>query len=153
MKKIKIISGGQTGADRAALEIARELGFETGGIAPAGYMTEDGPDISLKDFGLVPHRSASPPARTKANVLMADVTIWFGKIGSRGFQCTRNAAKKFTKPFYSNPDVTVLIKLLHENKIINIAGNRASHNPGIYQYVRRYLGLALKEIAKTNAEV
>ena len=46
----KIISGGQTGADREALETARDLGIETGGFVPKGWLTEDGPDYSLHDF-------------------------------------------------------------------------------------------------------
>jgi hypothetical protein len=47
-----VYSGGQTGADRAALEAAKELQLTTGGWAPAGYHTTAGPDLALKAFGL-----------------------------------------------------------------------------------------------------
>ena len=50
--KIKVISGGQVGADRIGLEEAKKLGFETGGTAPHKYLTSKGSDLSLKDFGL-----------------------------------------------------------------------------------------------------
>ena len=43
----KIISGGQTGIDQLALEIAIELGIETGGTAPPNFMTEDGVNLEL----------------------------------------------------------------------------------------------------------
>lgn len=49
----KVISGGQTGADRAGLEVAHKLGLETGGWAPSGYVTSLGRDRSLgTKFGL-----------------------------------------------------------------------------------------------------
>ncbi|HME98544.1 MAG TPA: putative molybdenum carrier protein, partial [Terriglobia bacterium] len=49
----KIISGGQTGADMGGLLAARELGIETGGMAPKGWLTENGPEeVLLRSFGL-----------------------------------------------------------------------------------------------------
>lgn len=54
----KIISGGQTGADEGGLEGARLLGIPTGGTAPKGYRTENGPNLTLRDtYGLVEHWS------------------------------------------------------------------------------------------------
>ena len=47
-----MVSGGQTGADRAGLEAARSLGIQTGGWAPPGYQTSAGKDLSLASFGL-----------------------------------------------------------------------------------------------------
>eukprot|EP01126_Amoeba_proteus_P011269 TRINITY_DN14523_c0_g1_i3.p1 TRINITY_DN14523_c0_g1~~TRINITY_DN14523_c0_g1_i3.p1 ORF type:complete len:168 (-),score=28.55 TRINITY_DN14523_c0_g1_i3:205-678(-) len=70
----KVISGGQTGADRAALEAAREVGIRTGGTAPADYKTEKGPDHSLKDYGLV-EGSMGYAARTKKNVDDSTATL------------------------------------------------------------------------------
>ena len=50
----KIISGGQTGADMGALLAARDLGMESGGVAPKGWRTEDGPqETLLLSFGLI----------------------------------------------------------------------------------------------------
>ena len=59
----KIISGGQTGADRAGLEVAKRLGYETGGTVPRGYKTSTGPDPTLKEFGVVEHKIRSLPAQ------------------------------------------------------------------------------------------
>lgn len=49
----KIISGAQTGIDRLGLEVGKELGIETGGTTTPGYYTENGIDLSIKDFGVV----------------------------------------------------------------------------------------------------
>src|SRR6266851_2564588 len=49
---MKVISGGQTGADRAGLDAAAALGLPTGGHAPAGIWTESGADPSLERLGL-----------------------------------------------------------------------------------------------------
>lgn len=50
----KVISGGQSGADRAALEAAHAIGIPTGGWAPEGYKTINGNDFSLRDkFNLI----------------------------------------------------------------------------------------------------
>jgi hypothetical protein len=52
-----IISGGETGADRGGLDAGRSLGLKTGGSVREKYMTEHGPDPSLKVFGVetTPH--------------------------------------------------------------------------------------------------
>lgn len=79
----RVISGGQTGADRAALEAARACGVETGGYAPPRFMTAAGPDISLKhDFGLTAIERQISLAqayalRSRVNVDVSDVTIAF----------------------------------------------------------------------------
>lgn len=73
-----VISGGQTGADWAALEAAHSLGYDTGGAAPMGYLTAAGcRRRELKSFGLVEMKSASYPDRSRANVDNADATVVF----------------------------------------------------------------------------
>ncbi|KAL6067628.1 Molybdenum carrier, variant 4 [Balamuthia mandrillaris] len=65
-KVVKIISGGQTGADRAGLEAGRLLGIATGGTAPSNFLTERGPDQTLKRlFGLTADGDLSYAARTR----------------------------------------------------------------------------------------
>jgi hypothetical protein len=49
----RVLSGGQSGVDQAALRAARACGLDTGGWAPAGWMTEVGPASWLADYGLV----------------------------------------------------------------------------------------------------
>lgn len=87
----RVISGGQTGADRAALEAATDLRIPTGGWAPPRFMTSAGPDSSLKLFGLreVPvTRSWSIGVayvkRSKMNVDDSDGTIVFRYYSSPG---------------------------------------------------------------------
>jgi hypothetical protein len=50
MANLKIISGGQTGADIGALKAAKECGFATGGMAPYRYWTEKGSNFDLRDI-------------------------------------------------------------------------------------------------------
>ncbi|WP_168666229.1 YpsA SLOG family protein [Paraburkholderia sp. SG-MS1] len=64
----KIISGGQTGADRAALDVGRKLGYLTGGYVPKGRLAEDG-RIPSDYVGLSETDVADPAARTEANIL------------------------------------------------------------------------------------
>lgn len=81
----KIISGGQTGADRAAIDFARKYYIPHGGWIPKGRITEDGP---LPDkYQLQEMPTASYPARTKQNVIDSDGTVIFSRaepIGGTG---------------------------------------------------------------------
>lgn len=141
MKLKKIVSGGQKGADRTGLEVAREIGLETGGVAPKGYRTEAGPDPSLRGFGLTESRSWYYPPRTRENVRLADATVWFGNIGSPGFLCTRQACEDFFRPFIVNPLPEDVLELADLHEVLNIAGNRLSTNPRIVETVRYGLSL------------
>jgi len=86
---VKIISGGQTGADRAGLEAAHELGLETGGFVPHGCMTSAGPDIELRtkyhleELPIGPIK-ATYPRRSMLNVDRADATVAFRLKASPG---------------------------------------------------------------------
>src|SRR2546428_817952 len=94
---MKVISGGQTGADRAGLEAAVALGLPTGGHAPAGYWTEAGADPSLRRFGLI--AGGSPESRTERNVVDADATIIFARSApGPGSELTRRLALKHRRP-------------------------------------------------------
>jgi len=87
----KVISGGQRGADRGALEAAKRAGLATGGWIPRGFRTSDGSDPSLGErFGLreipVPQTSSAGAyiARSQRNVESADATLAFRMTQSRG---------------------------------------------------------------------
>ena len=90
---VKVISGGQSGADRAALVAAKALGIGTGGWLPRGFCTRQGHDITLRDeYGLQEVPSRGPRIsvarafveRSMRNVDDADVTIAFRLIASPG---------------------------------------------------------------------
>ena len=124
----KIISGGQTGVDRIGLEVAKELGFQTGGTAQKNFMTENGADLTLMDFGLVESWSTLPQIRTMQNVRDADATVIFGNTLSAGSICAKKACADNSKPYKENPTPEQLAKFIEEYniRVLNIAGNRGS---------------------------
>lgn len=139
-----IISGGQTGADQAGLVAARARKIATGGWAPKGWRTEQGPFPELGSvFGLMEHETEHDYApRTQANVDMADATVIFGK-RSRGSNLTERLCQLAGKPYIwiHKPGLASQTKLKLwlariQPSTLNVAGNRESVNPGINSWVR-----------------
>jgi len=144
----KIISGGQTGADQAALDVAIELGIPHGGWIPKGRKTESG--ILPEKYKLKEMPTASYPKRTEQNILDSDGTliISHGKL-TGGSALTKRLAKKHDRPFLhidldaTNPFAAVkaisywLSK--HNIEILNVAGPRLSKEPRIYDEVKKIL--------------
>lgn len=106
----KVISGGQTGADQAGLRAACQLGLETGGTAPPGWATSEGPKRDLLlSYGLVEcaeGRSSSTAgyiARSKCNVDDADATLVFRVQASAGSDRTVEycLSKRWKTPTFS----------------------------------------------------
>jgi len=98
-KPLKLISGGQTGADRAALDVAIELGLDYGGAIPKVRIAEDGP-LDSKYENMTELDTPDYDARTEKNVLVADATLIFtdGVLGG-GSALTIACARKHNKPF------------------------------------------------------
>lgn len=128
-----IISGGQTGADRTALVVAREEGLLTGGWAPRGYRTEEGNDPSLALFGLKETAGSGYPERTRLNVQESDGTVWFGHTTSPGYKLTHGTCVGLGKPWIENPQPRELALWIRNwnIRILNVAGNRKSTNPDV----------------------
>lgn len=147
MTVTKIISGGQTGADRAGLEAARELGIPTGGYIVKGWRTERGAEPLLAEFGLVETDSTSYAYRTELNVRESDGTVIFGRINSSGSQLTYRLCQAYHKPVVCNPTGSELQAWIerYDISVLNVAGNRESVNPGIGESVKELLILALGE--------
>jgi hypothetical protein len=142
MRPLKIISGGQTGADQGALVAAHQLGIETGGWMPHGALTENGPAPALLGlYKLREHRSMGYPPRTRANVRDSDGTIWIGTVGSPGYRCTSTACVDYDKPFKVITCYSELREFtrVHNIRVLNVAGNRASRNPGIHARTARII--------------
>ena len=138
----KIISGGQTGVDRAALDVAIRVGKPHGGWIPKGRLAEDGPLPS--HYQLQEMSTEAYDERTEKNVLDADGTLLISR-GSPtgGTDLTRRMALKHGKQLLhidlnlgqSPADAASLIaSWIEMNRIetLNIAGPRASGDPGIY---------------------
>lgn len=145
MKLTTIISGGQTGADRAGLEVARELGLLTGGAAPDRFLTENGCDLSLADFGLIAYEGLDYDGRTKLNVQNSGGTAIFGNVESGGTALTVVECVNAGKPYIVNPSARELRDWLIDQQIIvlNVAGNRASTKPELADVVKTTIRRAL----------
>jgi len=137
---MKIISGGQTGVDRAALDFALNNNIFCGGWCPKGRIAEDG-QIHEK-YPLKEAASESYSWRTELNVRDSDATLVLssGKIGN-GTELTIKLAKKMKKPIFIidlDKDKDNIEEgfndWLAENSVeaLNIAGPRESSAPGIY---------------------
>lgn len=155
---MKIISGGQTGADQAGLFAARDVGFETGGVAPKGYRTLAGFEPKLlKSFNLYEHSLDGYQHRTAENVNMSDATLRLAfNFQSPGEKCTFNAIKRFDKPHFDipldnrpNPYVIAMWIINNNIQVLNIAGNGdGKENGEVFNLVRAYLVSVFKEIKK-----
>jgi hypothetical protein len=142
MKIEKVISGGQTGADRAALDAAIACGVPHGGKCPAGRRAEDG--VIPACYQLEETVSKHYPARTKANVIDSDVTVIFshGPL-TGGSLLTQEFAKQYEKPFVhvdllQSVDLNTVLAGF-KGVILNVAGPRESNDPLIYDAVCDYL--------------
>lgn len=136
----KIISGGQTGADQGGLRAAIKLGLDTGGTAPLGWETQDGPARWLEEYGLIEAFSGGYPYRTGENVKNSDATVRFAlDFNSPGERCTLRMIKKFKKPHFDiNPFTTVEFDTFkqwlidNQVRVLNVAGNSERTAPGIF---------------------
>jgi len=144
----KIISGGQTGADRAALDVAMKRSIPHGGWIPKGRKADDGPLAEIYRLKEMP--TASYPKRTEQNVIDSDGTLIIarGKL-TGGSDLTRKMTLKHKKPLLgidlnltSHFDAASLIASwtkLQRVQFLNVAGPRASKDPRIYSDVLRIL--------------
>jgi hypothetical protein len=143
-----IVSGGQTGADRGALDAAIELGISHKGHCPKGRKAEDG--VIPPKYQLVETGSAEYSDRTEANVAAGDGTLicTFGRLSS-GSKHTAEFARKLGKPVLHldlNAEATdYAVKTVrnwleeHDIKNLNVAGNRESEAAGLHGAVKDLL--------------
>ncbi len=160
----KIISGGQTGADRGGLDAAIEAKVRHGGWCPKGRKAEDG--VIPAKYRLVEHESADYPARTEANVIDAHCTVvfTFGK-PTGGSKKTIALADEYQRPSLcvdltavtNEAAAMVVLEWLspgglmcpgmaspQPNPVLNVAGSRESEAPGIQQRVRDVMLMVFK---------
>lgn len=155
--RLKIISGGQTGVDRAALEWAVQNGVPHGGWCPKGRKAEDGvipPQFQLKETG-----SDSYLIRTRRNVRDSGGTVTFSENAglTGGTEDTATFAKEAGKPLLHllsatgvNEAAERLIAFIEDNHVavLNIAGPRASEEPSLGPFVKGVLSGALKLVIR-----
>ena len=153
----KIVSGGQTGADRAALDIALEIGLATGGWIPRGRRAEDG-TVPETYRDLVETESDAYEHRTELNVRDSDATVVFS-FGqpSGGSALTVQIASSLGRPLLlldleqCSRDEAVrelcLWLTTRRPRVLNVAGPRVSEEPRITEATRSILGAALRSAA------
>ncbi|NNF95642.1 MAG: hypothetical protein HKM94_01785 [Halobacteria archaeon] len=153
---MKIISGGQTGVDRGALDAALEAGVECGGTCPAGRKAEDG--IIPESYPLTEFDSSIYSDRTRQNVIDSDATliIHFGQLeGGTAFtrQCCINENKPYLVMDASKADqdnlVQHILDFIRQNhiRILNVAGPRASKVPTAQETTRELIKAVLENIS------
>lgn len=142
MSELTIISGGQTGADRAALDFAIAHGIPHGGCCPRGRRAEDGvldARYNLRETGSKNYRQ-----RTRRNVEGSDATLIFnvGELADGSFyalECAERLHKPVCVVALDAADLAAETSRAHEwlatqaVSVLNIAGPRESKRPGIYR--------------------
>ena len=145
----KVISGGQTGVDRAGLDAALAAGIPVGGYCPKGRKAEDGAIPSI--YPLHELDSSAYSRRTEMNVVESNGTLIFNKGHlTQGTKLTHDFTAKHLKPcLIVQLDAEQMIDPLqvirwlqgHQIAILNVAGPRESKfSKGIYREVYSYLG-------------
>ena len=149
----KIVSGGQTGADRAALDAALEVGLATGGWIPRGRRAEDGA-VPERYSNLIETESDAYEPRTELNVRDSDATVIFsfGPVFG-GSALTAQIARLLGRPHLlidlerctPNEAIQELCLWLTTKRpyVLNVAGPRASEEPRIAEATRSILRTAL----------
>ena len=151
-----MISGGQTGADQAGLAAAERFKIETGGHAPKGWITKDGPNPTLlrERYGLV-ESEGDYKVRTWENVKNSDATIRLCySFTTPGEKCTYNGILKYNKLFkdiyLNSPDpADHVVEWIISNgiEILNVAGNtNGTLNKDIFKPVYDYLCIVFKRL-------
>jgi len=147
---MKIVSGGQTGVDRGALDAAIAMGAAHGGWCPRGRLAEDGP---IPDrYQLSETDSAEYPIRTEQNVLDSDATLILcrGRL-SGGTELTLRLAERHRRPHLvvdlrdPCPPQEVRRWLQTQGvQVLNVAGPRESQSPGIGAEARGFVEAVLR---------
>ena len=148
-----ILSGGQTGVDRAAFDVAAKLGILRAGWCPSGRKAENG--LIPACYPLSETASDLYEERTELNARDSDGTLIIIKENAEGgTSYTIQMAEKHAKPYLivsflapPEPEVFEYWILTNKIRVLNIAGHRESHSPGeIYKRSVEVLSELLKRV-------
>ena len=159
--ELKIVSGGQTGVDRGALQAAMDLGLDWGGWAPKGWRSEDGAIPPIYRAKMLEHASTNYLGRTRRNVMDSHATLVIvtsyplsgGTLKTRIF-CQEAARPHFVVSLGEADAVEKVRKWLGSffaaehpvPFVLNVAGPRKSQSGGIQKRTRRFLSEVLAEM-------
>jgi predicted Rossmann fold nucleotide-binding protein DprA/Smf involved in DNA uptake len=150
----KIVSGGQTGVDRGALDLAIELGLEHGGFCPQARRAEDG--VIPARYELVSTESTGYPQRTRLNVQHSDATLILTseRRPRGGTRMTAKFAHERGTPWLAadptreehvDKVASWLVKI--NPSVLNVAGPRESKIPGISGRTRAFLRMVFERLS------
>lgn len=142
----KIISGGQTGADRGGLDAAIVLGIPIGGYVPRGRKAEDG-RVPDRYTGLVEMETDDYQKRTRYNVAASRATVVFhyGTLDGGSLLTSKYCLDLHVPSVIVSPKSAASVRALRlflksvRPAVLNVAGNRESKSPGIQVRVRDVL--------------
>lgn len=154
---VRVISGGQSGVDRAALDAAIAAGLATGGWCPRGRRAEDGPISRRYPLRETPTRAYSQ--RTEWNVRDSDATlILYRGALLGGTRLTAALAMRYGRPrlildLDTRPDPLIAREWIAAQgvRVLNVAGPRQADAPGIYAQARSFLLTVLQSLDRANA--
>ncbi len=150
----KIVSGGQTGVDRGALDFALEIGLPHGGFCPQGRRAEDG--VIPARYELESTSSSSYPQRTRMNLELADATLILTpqRRPRGGTRMTAQMAHERGIPWLAaDPTREVHVDKVaawlekQEVRVLNVAGPRESKCPGVQRRTRDFLRMVFERLS------
>ncbi len=141
---LKVVSGGQTGVDRAALDAAIDLALPHGGWVPRGRIAEDG-RIAAR-YLMREADSADYAVRTELNVRDSDGTLIISRgMIDGGTALTARKAKAYRKPLLVVDEAHTSVQKAvdwiakHRILVLNVAGPRESKSPGVYEFAKAFM--------------
>ena len=148
----KIVSGGQTGADRGALDFAIKFNISHGGWITKGRRTESGPLPGF--YNLKEMDTRDYPARTRQNIIDSDGTVIIARGPLTGgsaltYGFAQKTGKWVCRINLLEQDIFEVAFILHDFileqsiRVLNVAGPRAGHDPDIYYDVKAILAAVL----------
>ena len=159
MELRKVISGGQTGVDRAALEAALACSLSIGGWCPKGRRAEDG--VIPARYPLTEAASSNYAVRTRLNVRDSDATliVTLGMLDG-GTQLTAKLAESARKPFFivraheaAGQDAAIEFIRKAAGSTLNVAGPRESRVRGIFAFARDFLVSVFRSLDREDGEI
>jgi hypothetical protein len=158
---LTIISGGQTGVDRAALDVALELGIPCGGYCPPGRRAEDGAIPDRYPLTELPSPEYADRTRKNVEVAAATLVLHAGDVAG-GTRLTLEVCEELGKPMrtvdvtaagqHTVDDVAEWIarEVVPRGGVLNVAGPRESESPGIGARAAAFLRVVLADVRFTS---
>jgi hypothetical protein len=156
----KIVSGGQTGVDRAALDAALAANLPCGGWVPGDRMAEDG--IIPERYPLIPLPNCGYRQRTRLNVSDSDGTaILYNETLKGGTRLTRNLCALLNRPYIlisareiPDPNVAAaaVLKFIEGSgiQVLNVSGPRASGWAGGHAFALQVMGQVIATVQERS---